>query len=60
MNAITTLKTALSPHTSLVDALNPSPPQPSTPDLSASLKKEPLTAPLMVGGGAWLVKEKNW
>lgn len=64
MNVISTLKTALSPHTSLVDTLSPclkghTPPQPSTPDLSASLKKETLTAPLMVGeeGGGLACKE---
>lgn len=62
MNVISTLKTALSLHTALVGTLNPclkghTPPQPSTPDLSASLKKAPLTAPLMVGGGGLSCKE---
>lgn len=62
MNVISTVKAALSHHTALVGTLSPclkghTPRQPSTPDLSARLKKEPLTASFdgqrkgWVGGG---------
>lgn len=66
VNVISTLKTALSPHTSLVGAFSRylkghTQPQPSTPDLSGRVKKEHLTASLMVKEGCkewvkWRVK----
>lgn len=66
VNVISTLKTALSPHTSLVGAFSRclkghTQPQPSTPDLSGRVKKEHLTASVRVKQGCkewvkWRVK----
>lgn len=67
VNVISTLKTAPIPHKSVVGAFSAflkghTPPQPSTHDPSANLKKKLLTAALMIKEGVgWLVKNRwNW